>query len=193
MHKVMFPALRMAQTEASPTFNVVLVYEDLETGKRAMRTYDYLVDQLGQDCLFANQMWKFDLLAVSKLREIAARDAAAADIVIVSAHEGRELSYEVKDWVEMWATQETKTIAVVGLFDSEPSLVTPVRDFLEQTAERLGIQFFSQPGLWPDEISAVGAIRQEPVTAEPRQEKTFSILANMVQDQPAISHWGINE
>ena len=192
MHKVMFPALKMAKSEASPTFNVVLVYEDLETGKRAMRTYDFLVEQLGEDCLFANQMWKFDLLAVPKLREMAARDAAAADIVIVSAHEGNDLSYEVKDWVEMWTAQDTHNIAIVGLFDSEATITTPVRDFLESTAERLGVQFFSQPGVWP-EAEELGAIGRNSVSVQPRHEQTFSILANMVHDQPAVSHWGINE
>lgn len=183
----------MAPSEASPTFNVVLVYEDLETGKRAMRTYDFLVEQLGEDCLFANQMWKFDLLTVPKLREMAAHDAATADIVIISAHEGNAVSYEVRDWVDMWTAQDTRNIAIVGLFDSEASIVTPVRDFLEHTAERLGVQFFSQPGVWPEDLEALGAIGKKPISAQPQHEKTFSVLANMVHEQPSISHWGINE
>lgn len=188
MHTVTFPALDSMAIEANPTFNVVLAYEDLETGKRAMRTYDYLVEQLGGECLFANQMWKFDLLTVNKLREMAAHDAAVADILIISAHEGNELSHEVKEWAEMWAAEKTKTIALVGLFDAEPSLATPVRDFMEAIAERAGVEFFSQPGFWPGDLKAakVGAAR-------PRTDKTFSILANMVQDEPTVSHWGINE
>ena len=52
--------------EINPTFNVVMAYEDFDTGKRAMRTYDYLVQHLGDECLFKNQMWKFDVLAVAE-------------------------------------------------------------------------------------------------------------------------------
>ena len=73
MHTLSLPALGSSDTEASPALNVVIAYEDLETGKRAMKTYDYLVEHLGDQCLFANQMWKFDVLAVAKLKEIAAK------------------------------------------------------------------------------------------------------------------------
>src|SRR5215467_263907 len=102
MHTLSLPALGSSDTEVSPALNVVIAYEDLETGKRAMKTYDYLVEHLGEHCLFTNQMWKFDVLAVSKLRDIAAKDAAAADLIIVSAHEGNQLSAEVKAWNESW-------------------------------------------------------------------------------------------
>src|SRR6516164_5216622 len=119
MHTLSLPALGSSDTEINPALNVVIAYEDLETGKRAMKTYDYLVEHLGDQCLFANQMWKFDVLAVAKLKEIAARDAAGADIIIVSAHEGNELPREVKSWVELWLGYKTRASALVGLFDAE--------------------------------------------------------------------------
>src|SRR5579862_6505421 len=99
MHTLSLPALGSSDTEGSNALNVVIAYEDLETGKRAMKTYDYLVEHLGDQCLFTNQMWKFDVLAVPKLRDIAAKDAVAADIIIVAAHEGNELPAEVKAWI----------------------------------------------------------------------------------------------
>ena len=36
----------------NPTFNVVIAYEDFETGKHAKKTYDYLAEHLGRDCRF---------------------------------------------------------------------------------------------------------------------------------------------
>src|SRR5215472_17322151 len=102
MQTFSLPSIGSSDIEVNSTLNVVIAYEDLETGKRAMKTYDYLVEHLGEQCLFANQMWKFDVLAVPKLREIAARDAAAAEIIIIAAHEGRDLPTEVKSWIEMW-------------------------------------------------------------------------------------------
>jgi len=84
------------------TLNVVIAYEDLETGKRAKRIHDFLVENLGHDCQFTNQMWKFELLGIPKLREMAAQDAMMADIVIISCH-GAELPSDFKAWVELWA------------------------------------------------------------------------------------------
>src|ERR1700722_6813752 len=108
-----------SEIEVNPALNVVIAYEDLETGKRAMKTYDYMAEQLGEQCLFTNQMWKFDVLAVPKLREIAAKDAAAAEIIIISAHEGKELSADVKAWIEKWLSYHTHASALVGLFGAE--------------------------------------------------------------------------
>ena len=102
MQSLSFPTFGSSDRDINSALNVVIAYEDLETGKRAMKTYEYMVQQLGDQCLFANQMWKFDVLAVPKLKEFAAKDAAAAEIIIIAAHEGRELPAEVKSWIEMW-------------------------------------------------------------------------------------------
>src|SRR5215813_3713240 len=107
MHTLSLPSLGSSDAEVNPALNVVITYEDLETGKRAMKTYDYLVEHLGDQCLFTNQMWKFDVLAVSKLKDIAAKDAAAADIIIVAAHKRNELPTEVKSWIQQWLSYKT--------------------------------------------------------------------------------------
>ncbi|HWC61662.1 MAG TPA: hypothetical protein VHC44_18365 [Verrucomicrobiae bacterium] len=168
--------------------NVVIAYEDLETGKRAMKTYEYMVQQLGNECLFTNQMWKFDVLAVPKLKEIAAKDAAAAEIIIVSAHEGRELSAEVKSWIEMWLGYKTEASALVGLFSGQ-SETHPIRTYLADVARRAQIEFFCQPGIWP----GAGATRSTTTLAHPRNDKMFPFLTTVTQEVQSFSHWGINE
>jgi hypothetical protein len=181
MHTLSLPALGSSDAEVNPALNVVIAYEDLETGKRAMKTYDYLVEHLGEQCLFANQMWKFDVLAVPKLKDIAAKDAAAADIIIVAAHEGNELPAEVKSWIDHWLKYKTRASALVGLFGSE-SVDTPVRDYLASVAKRANIEFFCQPGLWPGQAN--------------RRDSTnpaLSILASVMQEDHEVLHWGINE
>jgi len=181
MHTLSLPTFGSSETEVNSILNVVIAYEDLETGKRAMKTYDYMVEHLGDQCLFANQMWKFDVLAVPKLREIAAKDAAAADIILVSAHEGNELSREVQIWIELFLTYRTRASALVGLFGSE-SVDCPVRDYLTRVAKRAKIEFFCQPGLWPGKTG-----KRESLTP------TLSVLANVIREEPPVSHWGINE
>lgn len=188
MQTLSLPAFGASDTDASSALNVVIVYEDLETGKRAIKTYDYLVENLGDQCLFANQMWKFDVLAVSKLREIAAKDAAVADIIIIAAHEGNPLPPEVKAWIEKWLSFKTRASALVGLFGSE-SIDNPVRDYLAGVAKRAMIEFFCQPGIWPGPTN-----KHDPLgLASGRNDKTFSLLANVMKEEPAASHWGINE
>jgi len=188
MQTLSLPAFGSSDAEANPALNVVIAYEDLETGKRAMKTYDYLVEHLGDQCLFANQMWKFDVLSVSKLREIAAKDAAAADIIMIAAHEGNQLPREVKAWIEQWLSYKTHASALVGLFGVE-SVDNPVRDYLAGIAKRAKIEFFCQPGLWPGRVE-----KHDPMDlAWSRNEKTLSVLATVIKEEPTVSHWGINE
>jgi hypothetical protein len=168
--------------------NVVIAYEDLETGKRAMKTYEYMVQQLGNECLFTNQMWKFDVLAVPKLKEIAAKDAAAAEIIIVSAHEGRELPADVKSWIGLWLGYKTEASALVGLFSGQ-SETHPIRNYLSEIARRAQIEFFCQPSSW---IGA-GPTRSTTTLAHPRNEKTFAFLNTATQEVQSFPHWGINE
>ena len=114
MQTLTFPSVDSSETEVNPALNVVIAYQDLETGKRAMKTYDYMIEHLGSQCLFTNQMWKFDVLNIPKLREMAAKDAAGADIVIISCHARSELAPEVRAWIELWLAEKNEAIAIAG-------------------------------------------------------------------------------
>ena len=188
MQSLSFPTFGSSDRDVNSALNVVIAYEDLETGKRAMKTYEYMVQQLGEECLFANQMWKFDVLAVPKLKEIAAKDAAAAEIIIISAHAGHELPAEVKSWIEMWLGYKTEASALVALFDGESDF-NPARSYLADIASRAQIEFFCQPGIWP----GAPQTRSTTTLAHPRSEKTMTFLATATQEVPSFPHWGINE
>jgi hypothetical protein len=168
-------------------FNVVIAYEDFDTGNHARKTYDFLARHLGDESRFRNQMWKFDVLGVPKLKQIAAKDAAAADVIIISAHGVNDLPPEVKAWIELWRKEKTRAMALVGLFDAAECASNPVRSYLENVAQRSGLEFFAQPGLWP----AKNEDEMQPRISEPA--KALSVLANLVQQDKEISRWGINE
>src|SRR4030095_1912252 len=93
------PTLRTNELDGDPSFKVVIAYEDFETGKRAKRTYDLLVENLENDCVFSNQMWKFDVLSLPKLREMATHDALTADIIMIACRGDRELPSAVQNWI----------------------------------------------------------------------------------------------
>src|SRR4051794_21772473 len=111
------------------------------------------MENLGHDCHFSNQMWKFDVLAIPNLREMAARDAATADIVIVSCRGGSELPAQVKSWLELWLAQQSNAIALVALFDSrgeDTAQNLANRTYLAEAAKRGQMEFFAQPNQRPD-------------------------------------------
>jgi hypothetical protein len=182
------------------TFNVVIIYEDFETGKAAKRTYDYLVSNLGEDCDFSNQMWKFEVLSIPKLAAIAVLDACEADIILVAAH-GGPLPAVVRSWLEAWVQKGSKAIALVALCDGEPPQAHAAFSVLRDAAHSAGMQFFAHPDFWPGEES----IPERPsafakplgMVRSPRSERTLSALSGvMLQDtRPRFSapRWGLNE
>jgi hypothetical protein len=51
-------------------------------------------------------LWSFDLLAMPAMRQRAAADAAAADIIVIAAHGEADFSEAVKDWVSQWVSKK---------------------------------------------------------------------------------------
>ncbi len=107
------PPVDSPEVESNPVFNVLIAYEDFETGKHAKETYDFLAQNLDRDCQLTSQMWKFDVLSIHKLREIAVRDATTADIILISCH-GDPLPEHVNKWAESWVMHASQAVAQSG-------------------------------------------------------------------------------
>jgi hypothetical protein len=175
-----------SEIETNPVFNVLIAYDDFEAGKHAKRTYDFLVENLGSECEFANQMWKFDVLGIPKLREMAARDVSEADIIMVSCHATGELSDEFKAWVEIWLGVKCNAIAMVVLLDCPfgwTAEAQSTRAYLAAAARRGGMEFFCE---------ADGTMNREQSTRL-STPGTFSALVSTVERDTSFSRWGINE
>jgi len=180
-----------AESGVDPLFYVVIAYEDFETGKQAKKTYDVLVETLGSECRFANQMWKFDVLSIPKLREMAGADAAAADLVIVSCH-GDELPTHTKEWLECWSASPTPPLALVALFDrpsEEAWRVRPVQEYLAGIARRGNMEFFSQPDTRRRDFYPHDPRRSPDISDQ--SLRTLSTLAGMVQHD--VLRWTVLE
>jgi len=180
--------------ELNPIFNVVIAYEDFETGKKAKKTYDHLIENLGQEYRLSNQMWKFDVLEVRGLREMAAKDAMKADIIILSSHGSHALPEGVRAWIQDWLSDKGNTLALVALFDSEtedPETARATRNYLAEVAKRGQMEFFAQPHEGPEMTpSSVPFILGR--TAE-TQTASRSALLSIVQQDTSFPRWGINE
>jgi hypothetical protein len=181
------------EAESDPAFKVLIAYEDFETGKHAKKTYDFLHENLGREYNLTNQMWKFDVLSIPKLREIAVKDAVAADIIIISSH-GDELPEHLTKWIECWLMQGSGALVLVALFDrAEDSIGGPLatRAYLADVAKRGRMEFFAQPDEWPgrSRVNQPFSFQRE----SPMNEGTLSTLAGAVHRDAPIRHWGINE
>ena len=176
--------------EIKPFFNVVIVYEDFAAGKHAQETYDFLINQLGREYIFTNQMWKFDILGNAKMREMAVKDAVAADLIIISTH-GDALPSEVKTWIDRWTSEKGHAMALVNLIDhpngSEMDCAILI-NYLEGVARKSHMDFFSQPDQWPDRDDGFSTHFSSDMA-----HRTSTIMANFIHHHTVAPRWGINE
>jgi hypothetical protein len=131
-------------------------------------------------------MWKFDVLLLPKLREIAVEDAARADIIMISSR-GRELPEHVKLWIESWLPLGAP-LALVALFQhvrEDLAHGNIARNYLAEVARRANIEFFAQPDVWAQGASASEESRVN--------SKALSTLAGFVQRDVSSPRWTLND
>lgn len=192
-HALTCPPVSASGRDANPSLNVLIAYEDFEAGKRAKETYDFLVENVGQDCQFTNQMWKFDVLLLPKLQAIALEDASRADIIIVSS-QARELPRHVITWIETWLSAAHYPLALVALFrpaGQEPAGVNRAQQYLAEVARRGNIEFFAQPDSASQDIARQPSI---PVGySSCLADKTLSTLAGVVKEESGFPRWTLSD
>jgi hypothetical protein len=159
-------------------------------------------------------MWKFDMLELDKLQDMAAGDAAEADIILISTGGAGELSPGVQQWVELWLSRKQReSSAFVSLNEPDPdgTAESPaVGEYLQNIASRGNVTFFSQRGNLPvpdfqstvkaiyheaeQIMSAAAAILQQPdPDGRWKREQTSSATAANLQRSSRSGGWGINE
>jgi hypothetical protein len=177
-----------------PMFRTVVAYEDSETGYHARNVCDYLAERLGRECRFIGQMWGFDVLRIPECRELAAKAAASADVIMLSSHGAGDLPGEVKAWIELWLRDKADSQALVALFDRprvEAAQYWPVQEYLAGVAERGQIPFFAEPDTWPGK-----GPHQIPLALDPKPDGgTHSLPPSQgaTTARPEMAHWGLNE
>lgn len=185
------PEIESSDLDSNPVLNVLIVYEDFAAGKYAKNMYDRLAEQLGWSMRSVCQMWKFDVLAVPKLREMAAQDAVEADVIIVSVHGANQLPPAVQDWFELWVSQDYHAIALVALSaECEHDEANMVRSQLAEVARRGRIKFFSEPRLDAWESTGAGT---DTFGDRWGNGDGLSALSQNLQESSRISGWKLNE
>jgi hypothetical protein len=180
--------------EDVPIFSVVIAFEDFDTGRQGKRAYDFLVANLSHEWRVTSQMWKFEVLSIPELREMAASDAASAKLIIISSRGDRELPVDVKEWIELWRGYQGDTVGLITLFHcptEQLKYAKATQAYLESVARRGHMEFFNWPQAGPGMER-----RPNRIVVAPRQQTTcttpFPLTASVTRGD-GVSRQGISE
>jgi hypothetical protein len=134
-------------------FAVSAVHEDSATGARVEEFCQTLAKCLTRTPSISKEMWLLTELRTSQLRAIAAGEAAAADLVIVSVHHAETLPNEVKSWIDLWLKQRGSRPAVLlALFDPlYLGTSGSIQTYLREVARRGNMEFLARSEEKPED------------------------------------------
>jgi hypothetical protein len=166
-----------AEIENGP--QVVLIYEDLEMGLRAVKLLGTITTAASVDDTQLST-WRFDHLQSSEIRKRASLRAQQADIVMVALRAGHGLSAHVRSWFDEWIrARKTREGALVAVFDPSESMAfrpSGTASLLHAVAITAGMDYFSNA---PSRVANPGLSEGEGV--------------DWMMDRPSTPRWGLNE
>jgi len=178
--------------ELSERLRGVLVYEDFKTGTRAKAVCDHLLYQIEIAAKVTLNLWRFDLLRDSELNQCAADEAAAADIVVLSAHGNTDLPAEVNAWLARWLAHKngnghSALILSLDQYRHEWSSEARILASLRTMVESAGVDLIPHYG-----ESQVDSSYPTPAWASV-EVNTLAAREAMRRPSSSFKHWGINE
>ena len=127
----------------------IVVCEDPMTAPRACALLTRVARQAGTEGRLIYSWWTFGVLASASLRQLAASEAAAADMVVVAAREGPGLPESIKDWIGLWLANgehHPRPRALVALLEPDKKQNGASRGVLsdlKHLAEADAVNFFA--------------------------------------------------
>ena len=136
---------------AAEQLAVLAAFEDSITGRRVKDFCQGLSRQVGQHCQIIEHVWLFSTFRLRELQEIAAEEASASDLIVISVHQAESLPDEVRSWIDLWLGQKGARQAVLlalldPAYDGGPG---PTQAYLRDVARRGGMDFLVESGEGP--------------------------------------------
>lgn len=92
----------MNASNLKDTCNIVVLYDGTATRARAMAACDFLMKQFWENVELNFHWWRTDFLTDPALATVAARDAVAADFLIICSDQRDQPSPSLERWFESW-------------------------------------------------------------------------------------------
>ncbi|MBI3879633.1 MAG: hypothetical protein HY301_06160 [Verrucomicrobia bacterium] len=135
-----------ATLKITARLHVTIAYEDVASGKRAKELFDRIASILGGDFEIKTHMWKFDVLGIPQLLEMAVDDAKTSDVVVIASTNPSEPPPHVGEWIERWLPGQGEVRgALVSLCEiGSGNLFTlpAISSYCRRIARRVGMMFF---------------------------------------------------
>ncbi len=182
------PSLCGKMAPFKPIFKLFIACEDHAAFLQAKRVQDQLEMLCGKDFEITCEMWNFALLRHERLREYAVKEAAEAEMIVISLRCNSELPPHVKCLMEsLPARSQAGQAALVALLG--PKKLTrmtrhPHLVYLRQIAESLGLDFFCNQN---------GPERMDFSQPAFRSTDGWTIERSLISHHAAWSAGGIND
>jgi hypothetical protein len=178
--------------EVQLALDAVMLYEDLSTGLRGKGVLDCAARLLPGSPHFNLAIWRFDVLRVAIVRELALHKASVADVVMLSAHGGKALPKVVLRWLRHWLGRKRDEPCALMISlnqDSRDSAsAAQIISSLQAEANTSGVAVFPH-------FSKTSHFEDKPTVQS--DQRRVHIHPTRLDDHwhwPELqSHWGINE
>lgn len=179
-------------TSTNPTESpcrISIIYEDRAAGLRAKLFADSLAAAIRHEGDFPIAMWRCELLDLPEMVDLASRETADAEFVILSLRGDVSLPVATKHYVEAWLGKIVgKQAGLVALFDpkrGDRRIVGSVCSYLQHVTSAAGVTFFSQQSLAPIRASATARPSFESKATGPEQRRRKNNGAQLLSQTAA--------
>jgi len=130
--------------------HVMILYDDLPAGYRAMELFSHLVEEHGDTIELNPLIWRFDLVEDPGWTEVLDQEAMRSDLFIISVGPKNGLPMPVRNWLESDLRFKRRASAAVVLLLAEDARLPdttsspPALEYLQNLTERSGLEFFAQ-------------------------------------------------
>jgi hypothetical protein len=188
-------------------FNVMILYDELAAGQRAMQLFTSLADEHGDQFEFRPQIWRFEFIADPDWRPLVDEEALRADLFVVAMTGQTDLPAGVRAWFKTsLSAKQGAGAALVALLGKDGDLDTPASSrfhLLQQLAYENGLEFFSPTSTSiprPDSTMLLNifpppnaSLALAEVYAHPRGEEALPQIPRPFNKRAPNWHWGIND
>jgi hypothetical protein len=135
-----------------PTFKVLTAYQNHSALSQASATVEQVQILCDADADISCKFWNFALFRSEELTKYAAREAAAAEMIIISLDGSGELPTHVKRWVESWPIRleasRAALVVLMGRRQDHGGERAELLAYLQRVSDICGLDFLCDQDDW---------------------------------------------